>query len=73
MNNSIKSRLVGINHYNTVVSEGDRFTCQRNRRCTYDDKAIAILNERNRQMGHMRKEDTERFCTELDKGATIKG
>lgn len=67
------SKVVGVQHYDGVVSDRESVVLQRQPRNPYDSNAIQVLNMRNEQIGHIPREMAAALAPVLDRMAQGRG
>lgn len=61
------TKVVGVQHYNGVVCDGEGVMLQRQQNNPYDRNAIQVLNVRNQQIGHLPREMAALLAPVMDR------
>ena len=63
---SCRSKVVGIQHYNGVVTNGENVLLVREPQNKYDTNAVQVLNMGRTQVGHINRQDATQLARLMD-------
>lgn len=68
----ICTKVVGVQHYDGVVSDGENVTMKRQPSNLYDSNALQVLNIRNEQVGHLPREIASTLSPLMDRIVSLR-